>query len=190
MAIATQNPVLGRFRLMRFFLWTSVVGWGLGLGGKLFDLLVVAGAWSASPPASLALLPYGPRFPMNPGDFFQPLSIVMAVSVVAALICGWKAPREFRLWLWLPVIMFLIIWALTPTVFWPMIRELYGSSIGRISRTDAELVRLAHRWIVWDWFRVSLIAIGFLASVRAISLPATANGSNQAMQRTASRPDA
>jgi len=76
MAIAIQNPVLGRFRLMRFFLWMSVLGWGLGLGGKLFDLLVVAGAWSASPPASLALLPYGPRYPMNPGDFFQPLSIV------------------------------------------------------------------------------------------------------------------
>ena len=65
-----------------------MIGWGVGFGAKLFDLLVVAGAWSASPPASLALLPYGPRFPMNPGDFFQPLSIVMAVSVVAALICA------------------------------------------------------------------------------------------------------
>ena len=73
------------------------------------------------------------------------------------------------------------------TVFWPMIRELYGSAIGRISHTDAELVRLVHRWIVWDWLRVSLIAIGFLASLRAISLPAMANGSNQAMQPTAGR---
>jgi hypothetical protein len=176
-------------RLMRFFLWASVLGWGVGLGGKLFDLLVVAGAWSASPPASFALLPYGPRFPMNPGDFFQPLSIIMAVSVIAALISGWRAPRQFRLWLWLPVIMFFIICAITPTVFWPMISELYGSAKGRISHTDAELVQLAHRWIVWDWFRVSLIAIGFVASVRAISLPVTANGSNQAMQRTASRRD-
>ena len=29
-----------------------------------------------------------------------------------------------------------------------MIRELYGSAKGRISHTDAELVHLAHRWIV------------------------------------------
>jgi hypothetical protein len=71
-----------------------------------------------------------------------------------------------------------------------MIGELYASAKGRISHTDAELVQLAHRWIVWDWFRVGLIAVGFLASVRAISLPATANGSSQAMQRTAPRPDA
>jgi hypothetical protein len=124
---------------------------------------------------------------MNPGDFFQPLSILMAVSVVAALICGWKSPRQLRLWLWLPVIMFVIIWAITPTVFWPMIRELYRSSIGKVSHTDVELVQLVHRWMVWDWFRASLIAVGFLASVRAISLAGTANRSNQALQPTAGR---
>lgn len=164
---------------LRFFLWLSVIGWGIGLGGKLFDIWIVSGAWGASPPGSLALLPYGPPFPMNPRDFFQPLSIVMAVSVVAALISGWRAPREFCLWLWLPVIMLLIIWAITPTVFWPMIRELYRSSIGKISHTDAELVQLVHRWMVWDWFRASLIAIGFLASIRAISLAGTTNRSNK-----------
>jgi len=58
-----------------------------------------------------------------------------------------------------------------------MIRELYGSVKGRVSHTDAELVQLAHRWIRWDWFRVSLIAIGFVASIRAISLSTTVNGS-------------
>ncbi|MFL6514035.1 MAG: anthrone oxygenase family protein [Chthoniobacterales bacterium] len=177
-------------RALRFFLWISVIGWGIGLGGKLFDLLIVAGAWDASPPGSLALLPYGPRFPMNPGDFCQPLSIVMAVSVVAALVCGWKAARQIRLWLWLPVLMFLIIWAITPTVFWPMIRELYRSSIGKTSHTDAELVQLVRRWMIWDWFRASLIAVGFLASVRAIILAGTANRSNQALQPTAGRSDA
>jgi len=126
---------------------------------------------------------------MNPGDFFQPLSIVMVVGILGALISGWRTPRQLRLWLWLPVIMFLIIWAITPTVFWPMILELYRSSTGKISHTDAELVQLVHRWIVWDWFRTSLIAIGFLASIRAISLGGTTNRSNQALQPTAGRSD-
>ena len=115
---------------------------------------------------------------MNPGDFFQPLSAVMALGLLGAIISGWRAPREIRLWLWLGFIMFLIIWAITPTVFWPMIHELWGSAKGRISHTDAELVALAHRWIRWDWFRVSLIAMGFIASIRAISLPAIVNRSN------------
>ena len=164
----------GRLRLMRIFLWISVLGWGIGLGAKLFDLLILAGAWSANPPASFALLPYGPRFPMNPGDFFQPLSVPMLVGILGALICGWKTPFEYRVWLWLPVIMFLVIWVLTPTIFWPMIRELYGTATGKIVRSDAEAIQLAHCWIIWDWWRVAMIAVGFVSSVRAISLPVVA----------------
>jgi hypothetical protein len=30
-----------RERLTRAFLWLSVIGWGIGLGAKLFDLLVL-----------------------------------------------------------------------------------------------------------------------------------------------------
>jgi hypothetical protein len=157
-------------KAMRIFLWISVIGWGIGLGAKLFDLLVVATAWSASPPASFALLPYGSRYPINPGDFFQPLSIVMVIGIVGALISGWKS--AVRGWLCLAVIMFLIIWAITPAIFWPMIRQLYGTAIGRVTATDVESVSLAHRWLVWDSFRVCLIAVGFIASVRAFSFPA------------------
>jgi len=39
--------------------------------------------------------------------------------------------------------MFLIIWAVTPTVFWPMIHELYGAATGKMVRSDAELIALA-----------------------------------------------
>ena len=51
-----------RARLTRIFLWVAVLCWGILLGAKLFDLLVLAGAWSAAPPESLSLLPYVPVF--------------------------------------------------------------------------------------------------------------------------------
>ena len=162
---------MSRERLTRGFLWFSVFGWAIGLGAKLFDLIVVAGAWGAAPPASLALMPYGPHYPLNPGDFFQPLSALMVVGILGALISGWKTPLEYRIWLWLPVIAFVIIWIFTPTVFWPMIRELYGAGSGKIVKSDAELILLVRRWMIWDWLRVALIALGFLASVRALSTP-------------------
>jgi hypothetical protein len=174
MATASQYSapeMSGRLRLMRAFLWVSVVGWGIGLGAKIFDLMILAGAWGAAPPDSLTLLPYGPRFPMNPGDFFQPLSLLMVGGMLGALICGWKTPNKYRVWLWLPVIAFVIIWIATPTMFWPMIRELYGIAKGSIIRSDAEVIRLIRRWIVCDWLRVVMIAVGFISSVRAISLP-------------------
>jgi len=153
---------------MRAFLWVGVVAWGIGLGAKLFDLIVVAGAWSASPPSSFALLPYGKHYPIDPGDFFIPLSALILIGSVGALITGRREPA-LRIWLWLGVIMFLIIWVLTPTVFWPMIERLYYTSTGKITATGLESVQLARRWLIWDWIRVGLIAGGFLVSVKALS---------------------
>jgi hypothetical protein len=71
---------------MRVFLWIAVVGWAIGLGAKLFDLVVVAG------------------------------------------VSGWKSPVRF--WLWLPVILFFVIWTITPAIFWPMIRQLLAQLSG------------------------------------------------------------
>jgi hypothetical protein len=141
------------------------------LGAKIFDLIVVAGAWGASPPESLKLMPYGPRYPMNPGDFFQPLSALLLVGVLGALIAGWKTPFSYRLWLWMPVLMFILVWIFTPTVFWPMIRELYGIGTGRIVLSDVDAARLVRKWFICDWLRIVAIVVAFVSSVRAISIP-------------------
>ena len=47
---------MSRAQLTRGFLWFSVLGWGIGLGAKLFDLIVVARAWGDAPPTSLTLM--------------------------------------------------------------------------------------------------------------------------------------
>jgi hypothetical protein len=65
-------------KALRIFLWIVVLGWAIALGAKLFDLVVVAGAWSASPPTSFALLPCGKRYPIDSADFFIPLSVILA----------------------------------------------------------------------------------------------------------------
>ncbi len=163
-----------RRRVLQCFLWLSVLGCGIGLGAKLFDLIVIAGAWSASPPASFALLPYGPRYPIDPGDFFIPLSAVIVVGIFGALVAGWRSPPRLRIWLVILAIMFLITWAVTPTVFWPMIYQLYGTATGKLATTDVESIQLARRWIIWDSIRVGFIAVSFVASVRALNLVATA----------------
>ena len=156
---------------MRAFLWVAVIGFGIGLGAKLFDLLVLAKAWRAAPPASLAMLPYGPRFPMNPGDFFQPLSLLILVGVVGALISGWKTPFAYRVWLWLPAAMFLFIWVFTIPVMWPMNHELYLAAQGLSGRSEAEIIQMARRWVMYDWLRVVMLAVSFVSSIRAISIP-------------------
>lgn len=119
-----------------------------------------------------------PTFPDEPRGFFQPLSVPMLMGILGALICGWKTPFEYRVWLWLPVTMFLILWVLTPTVFWPMNHELYLAASSSSGKSEAEVIQMARRWIILDWLRVAMIAAGFVSSVRAISLPIAAKSSS------------
>src|SRR5258708_37691371 len=162
---------MSRARWTRVFLWFSVTGWGIGLGAKLFDLLVLASAWGASTPAYLALYPYGRSWPINPGNFFQPLSALMVIGLIGALVSGWKTEPGYRFWLWMPVAAVALIWLATPTVFWPLIGELYRVSHGTITRTDAEVRTLVLHWFIYDWLRIAVIAAGFFSVVRSISLP-------------------
>src|SRR5882757_4099325 len=46
--------------------------------------------------------------------------------------------------------MFVLMWIFTPTVFWPMSRELYGVGRGRIVESDAQVLRVVRRWIIFD----------------------------------------
>ncbi len=154
---------------MRVCLWVSVLAWSVSLGAKLFDLLVVAGAWSASPPTSLKLMPYGPNYPMNPGHFFLPTSVVILISSVAAAILGWNTPN-LRMWLLSSTVLFVALFVFTAIVFWPMNGALYRAGTGEVPMSGTAASALAHRWIVLDWLRVTIMAAGFYCSSRAFSL--------------------
>lgn len=151
------------------FLWISVAAWGIGLGAKLFEFTVVIAAWAADPPASLALMPYGPNYPNDPGDFFLPLSILLLIGAVGALVCGRKALRSYKLWLWVPLASLVVIWVATPTLFWPMIRDLYYAGTGAQPLEVSAAQSLVNRWLLLDGLRTALIAVGLGSSMQALS---------------------
>jgi hypothetical protein len=162
-----------RTRLTRVLLWGSVLGWGILLGGKLFDLLVLVGAWSASPPASLNLLPYGPRFPVDTGEYFFPSSVALLVCSIGVMISGWKTPASYRVWLILPAVMLFVTLIFTVTWFWPRNAALWAVAQGAPNAVQdpVEVVRMVHQWVSYDWLRVAVVTMGFVCSIRAISMP-------------------
>lgn len=160
-----------RKKLTRAFLWCSVTFWGIALGAKIYDLLVLARAWGANAPASLIFYPYGKSWPIDPGNFFQPLSAMLLLVIVGALWSGWKTERSYRRWLWLSVGAFVLIWIATPTLFWPLINAIYQVAHHRMTLSDADAGSLVKRWFLYDAIRIGVIAVGFLSSVRAISVP-------------------
>lgn len=162
-----------REKATRAFLWLAVLAGGPLVGAKLFDLLVLAGAWSANVPASLSMMPYGKAWPVDTGVFFVPLSAAMLVAGFGALVSGWRAPWRYRWLLCLPSIGILILLVLTVTTFWPMNAALYYHGIGspKNSITDAEAIAMARRWIELDWVRVLGATAAFVAPLRALTLP-------------------
>jgi len=164
------------YRWLVAFLWISVAAWGIGLGAKLFEFTVVIAAWGADPPASLSLMPYGPSYPNDPGDFFLPLSILLLVGAVGALVSGRRTLRTYKLWLWLPLVSLLVIWAATPTLFWPMIRGLYYAGTGAQPLEPSAAQSLVNRWLVLDWMRTALIAVGLGCSIQAVGSSHRAHG--------------
>jgi hypothetical protein len=162
-----------RPRLTRFFLWFCVLTGGICLGAKLFDLRVLVGAWSASPPESLSLLPYGAKYPVDTGEFFQPLGAALLVGLLGAAISGWKTPASYRVWLLIPFVMVLAGWILTVLWFWPLNGALWAVARGAPDAVQdrAEIVRMTRQWVTCDWLRVAILTVSFVSSVRAISVP-------------------
>ncbi len=158
-----------RDQWLMIFLWISVIAWSLGLGGKLFELVVVIPAWAANPPTSLALMPYGPQYPFNPGDFFLPLGLVTLIGCLGSVICAWHAPLRYKFLLWVPVGVLLLTAVATPTLFWPMIRELHGAGTGKTPLGDAAAQALVNKWLLYDWIRCALGIPAFGCSVQALS---------------------
>lgn len=157
----------------RAFLWLAVLVGGPLLGAKLFDLVVLAGAWSAQPPTSLSMMPYGKAWPVDTGVFFIPFSAAMLVAGFGALIAGWRTPWRYRWLLCLPSLGILLLLILTVVAFWPMNAALYYHGVGspKDTITDAQSIVMAQRWIALDWVRVVGATAAFVAPLRALTSP-------------------
>lgn len=146
-------------------LWFAAMAATIGLGGKLFDMFIIAPAWAANPPESLRLMPYGPSYPLDPGDFFIPVSILIIISYVGSLIAGRRSTGSAMALLTVPVVLVIVGAAATPTLFWPMIRELYGAGAGTVERSSEELSLLVQRWFILDSLRTLLVIGGMVCHI-------------------------
>lgn len=162
-----------RDRMTRTLLWISVLAWGILLGGKLFDHVVLVGAWSASPPESLKLLPYGPRFPVDTGDYFFPSSVALLICSIGVFISGCRTPSSYRVVLFLPPLMLIVILIFTVLWFWPANFALWhvAQESPDAIQDRAVIIKLVHQWVLFDWIRIAAGTLAFVLCVWAISVP-------------------
>jgi len=133
----------------------------------------LVGAWSAAPPESLSLLPYGAKYPVDTGEFFIPGSAALLVATLGALIAGWRTPFNYRVLLGISLAMIFGTLILTVVEFWPRNAALWAVAQGSASAMQDQdaIVRMVREWVALDWVRIAMGTVGFIASIRAISIP-------------------
>lgn len=155
-------------------LFLFVVVLGIELGGGLYETLVVMPVWSAGAPDSvLAFYQHNlanPKFVLNAGGrfwmFFTPLT---GLTALACLLSGLRTAPEHKKWriagsaLALIVVIFTFVW------FVPNIIKLNSAAILSMSRDD--LASLTNWWVRLNWVRAVLYIAGWLAAIRALSIP-------------------
>jgi len=156
--------VTTRERITYILLWLSVSVWGCMLGGIIYETLVVVPVWSAAPPESLGVMTH-PRFPIVPSRMWIPFSNLHTLISIAVLIFAWNQ-RSRRWSLLFAVAVVILSHVMQFGYFWPTNRAMAGAGV-----SPAEAISMANQWRAVNWFRVGYIAAGFLATLRAFSIP-------------------
>jgi hypothetical protein len=122
------------------------------LGGGIYELVVFASKWSASPPQSFALLqaPLG----LEPGIFWAPHHFIVQLMIIIVLFLCWKEKRRRNLIL---IIIGLYLVLRIPTFLY------FIPELGVFSSTppkgvfSQELADRANMWIMLSWARLGII---------------------------------
>src|SRR5918998_296088 len=163
-----------RNRIAQVLLWLAVLGLSVWVGGTLYQMLVIVPMWSASPPESVRAFFLGTRYNETIWNFFgPPFMAARSAPLLGALLVGWHLPRH-RKWLLVAAACMAFGVVFTLAYIYPINDVLFTQAGGHHS--PDEIRAMARQWVLADRVRFGVGVIGFLALLRALSIPFPTNG--------------
>jgi hypothetical protein len=163
-----------RSSIAQLLLWIFVVALGVEIGAGLYETLVVLPLWSAAPPESV--IAYHRHFAANPqfvpnsgGRFWMFATPFVGLAALAVLLSGWRTCPEHRTWRMAGAILTLIVVVFTFAWFVPNIMRLHSPDV--LAMSTGEVAHVATWWVRLNWVRVVVFSAGWLAALRALSIP-------------------
>ena len=168
-----------QFSIAQIFLWLFVIALGIELGAGLYETLVVMPLWAAAPPDSVIAYyqhnAANPQFALNAGGRFWMLATpLVGLLAIATLLSGLRTPFEHRKWRIIGTVLALIVVVFTFIWFVPNIIRLTGESVMQMN--PDEVSSLTNWWVRLNWVRAVLYSAGWLAALRALSIPPKTEG--------------
>lgn len=163
-----------QFSIAQIFLWLFVVALGIEIGAGLYETLVVMPLWDTAPPDSVIAYHQhnvaNPQFALNAGGrFWMFMTPLVGLLAIATLLSGLRTPPQHRKWRIAGTVLALIVVVFTFAWFVPNIIKLTGKDVMTMS-ADA-VTSLTNWWVRLNWVRAILYSAGWLAALRALSIP-------------------
>jgi len=150
-------------KITQVLLWISIIAWSLWFGGLIYETIVILPLWSDPLPQAVIEWNSRPLYMVNPTRFHVPIAVVTVLASILASIFGWKSSN--RVYLVLSAVCAAGVLAFTIVYFFPKNDVIFRNQY--IGLSGAEISLIASSWVTANWGRVVVMAIGFLAALRA-----------------------
>lgn len=160
-------------RINQGILWLFVILMGIQLGAGLYEIRVITPLVTYSPPESVIRL-FGmakthPELAIQAGRYFwKYTSQPMGPLAILTVIIGIRTRGPQRIWMLIPAITTILMFAATYLFFVPTLSQLANSQ--QLGLRTNQIMAKLDLWNTLNWFRLGFIAFAFLAGLRALSL--------------------
>jgi hypothetical protein len=140
-------------------LWLFVINLGVGFGAGIYEARVVIPQWANIPPRAWP----------NTGLMFwvYVTTVPLTVLTIANLIAAWLTQGPRRFWYLAAVCIVIVERAATFSYFIPTMVRLMSTE----GFADAEIQAILSQWLLMNHGRHLLTLAGWLAALKALSLP-------------------
>lgn len=154
--------------ISQMVLWLFIFSSSIQMGGAVYEMFVITHLWAGSPPESVTGWNQVPQYAIEPVRFWGRASPLYALVTLAILIAAWFMPKVSRKWAIVAGICTLVATLSTLLFFVPILRETMFTRGAGLSAE--EITAKVHQWVNWNWPRMLLVFVGWLAGVRALTL--------------------
>ena len=159
--------------IARIVLWLFILSSSIQLGGAVYETFVVTHLWAGSPPESVTGWNPVPQYAIEPARFWGRASPLYTLATLALLIAAWFMPGVSRRWALAAGLCSLLVILTTVLFFVPILRETIFTRGAGLSA--GEITAKVHQWVNWNWPRMALVLVGWVAGVQALNVISSTN---------------
>jgi hypothetical protein len=150
-------------------LWAFTFLTALEIGASIYQSFVITPLWTGALPDSVRNWNVSTRYPIVPGNFWGTITPLGMLALLAVLIVMWLVPGRLRKLMAVVAVCGLAVDLSTVLFFIPILQKTIMNNGAGLS--GPEITHLVRLWVNWDYVRLAVGCIGWVAAIEALAVP-------------------